>query len=454
MSTIPPKYVSTTNACKLCAPLGASIAFKGVEGAVPFLHGSQGCATYMRRYIISHFNEPIDIASSALGEKNAIFGGGPNLKLGLTNVIKKYHPTLIGIATTCLTETIGDDVSRYLNEYAREVNDPALLPVIVQVSTPSYSGTHMDGFHAAITGLLDSLAEKGTPNDTVTILPGLVSPADLRHLREMMTDFSLAPVILPDYSDTLDGPALVSYQNIPDGGTTIDEIKKTGGSQAVIEFGRTLADLHGGGELLSTRFGVSRHCLGLPMGIRETDAFVEVLTSLSGCAVMPAKYSAERGRLIDSLVDGHKYISGKRAVIYGEEDLVVGLAAFLSEIGIKPILCASGGKSGHLAEAIHAVTDGVLSEMPLVREGTDFFEIAEEATELSPDIIIGHSKGYPLARKLGIPLIRLGFPIHDRMGGQRILHLGYRGAQRLFDEIVNAIIDQKQSASPIGYSYM
>ena len=150
----------------------------------------------------------------------------------------------------------------------------------------------MDGFHAAITGLLDSLAEKGTPNDTVTILPGLVSPADLRHLREMMTDFSLAPVILPDYSDTLDGPALVSYQNIPDGGTTIDEIKKTGGSQAVIEFGRTLADLHGGGELLSTRFGVSRHCLGLPMGIRETDAFVEVLTSLSGCAVMPAKYSA------------------------------------------------------------------------------------------------------------------------------------------------------------------
>ena len=454
MSKIPPKYVSTTNACKLCAPLGASLAFKGVEGAVPFLHGSQGCATYMRRYIISHFNEPIDIASSALGEKNAIFGGGPNLKLGLTNVIKKYQPTLIGIATTCLTETIGDDVGRYLNEYVREVNDPALLPKIVQVSTPSYSGTHMDGFHAAVTGLLDSLAEKGTPNDTVTILPGLVSPADLRHLREIMADFALNPVILPDYSDTLDGPALSHYQNIPEGGTTIDEIKSTGGGQAVIEFGRTLVDYHGGGELLARRFGMSRHCLGLPMGIRESDAFFDVLTYLSGLDCMPAKHNAERGRLIDSLVDGHKYISGKRAVIYGEEDLVVGLASFLSEIGIKPILCASGGKSGHLEAAIDAVTDGILDEKPLVREGTDFFEIAEEATELSPDIIIGHSKGYPLARKLNIPLIRLGFPIHDRMGGQRILHLGYRGAQRLFDEIVNAIIDRKQSDSPIGYSYM
>ena len=54
----PPSYVSTRNACKLCAPLGACLVFRGIEGAVPFLHGSQGCATYMRRYIISHFRSP------------------------------------------------------------------------------------------------------------------------------------------------------------------------------------------------------------------------------------------------------------------------------------------------------------------------------------------------------------------------------------------------------------
>ena len=96
-----PNYVSTTNACKLCKPLGASLAFRGIEGAVPFLHGSQGCATYMRRYIISHFNEPIDIASSSLGEKHAVYGGAANLKLGLKNVTAKYRPKLIGVATTC-----------------------------------------------------------------------------------------------------------------------------------------------------------------------------------------------------------------------------------------------------------------------------------------------------------------------------------------------------------------
>jgi nitrogenase molybdenum-iron protein NifN len=131
-----PNYL-TTNACKLCTPLGACLAFKGIEGAVPYLHGSQGCATYMRRYIISHYNEPIDIASSSLSEKHAVYGGGPNLKLGLTNVAAKYRPQLIGIATTCLTETIGDDVRMYLHQYAEDTKGSGACPPLSTSRPPA-----------------------------------------------------------------------------------------------------------------------------------------------------------------------------------------------------------------------------------------------------------------------------------------------------------------------------
>lgn len=103
---------------------------------------------------------------------------------------------------------------------------------------------------------------------------------------------------------------------------------------------------------------------------------------------------------------------------------------------------------------IRQATDGLLPEQPQVYEGMDFYDISELAESLEPDLLVGHSKGYPLAQKLSIPLIRVGFPIHDRMGGQRILHLGYRGSQQLFDLVVNACIAKKQSDSPIGYSYM
>jgi nitrogenase molybdenum-iron protein NifN len=451
MSKNPPSYTSTTNACKLCTPLGACLAFKGIEGAVPYLHGSQGCATYMRRYIISHYNEPIDIASSSLSEKNAIYGGGPNLKLGLVNVTRKYQPKLIGIATTCLTETIGDDVGRYLHEFKRE--SQGTMPLMVRVATPSYNGTHMEGFHAAVTAVVEQLAEGGeTVPGQINLLPGFISPADKRYLSEILDDFGLNATILPDLSDTMDGPSTSTYDKIQPGGTPIAAITTMGRASATIEFGRTLNDKTGG-AVLAGKHGVERLVMGTPIGIGESDVFFAALSSLSGQPI-PAKHTAERGRLVDSYIDCHKYVFGKKAIIYGEEDLVVALTAFLAEIGVVPVLCASGGKSGKLAAAIQAVTGEILAEQPQVFEGMDFFDISEMAEGLAPDLLVGHSKGYPLARKLEIPLIRVGFPIHDRMGGQRILHLGYRGAQALFDQVVNAILAKKQSDSPVGYSYM
>ncbi len=115
---------------------------------------------------------------------------------------------------------------------------------------------------------------------------------------------------------------------------------------------------------------------------------------------------------------------------------------------------ATGAKNRNLAAHIEAACGGVLRQMPLVREGADFFDIVEEARTLSPDVLVGHSKGQRAAREWGVPLLRVGFPIHDRFGGQRVLHLGYRGAQQLFDRLVNMVLEKKQSDSDIGYGYL
>ncbi|MFZ0932491.1 MAG: nitrogenase component 1 [Syntrophobacteraceae bacterium] len=490
-----PPYVSTTNACKLCKPLGACLAFRGIQGAVPMLHGSQGCATYMRRYIISHFREPMDIASSSLGEKHAVYGGASNLKQGLRNVMTKYGAGLIGVATTCLTETIGDDVPMIVKEFRREAGEDGLrdLPALVTVSTPSYSGTHMEGFHAAVRAVVEQVSEDEERAQMLTLLPGFLSPEDLRHLKEIIDDFRYPSVILPDFSMTLDGPALQEYEKIPRGGTPIEDIRRMGGATATFEFGSTLEDCRTAGKFLNERFGVPLHRMGIPIGLRETDIFFDALETLSG-AERPDRHVLERGRLLDSYVDAHKYLFGKRAVIYGEEDLVVALTSFLTEVGITPVLCASGGRSGRFKQAIERVTAGIAPPsasgakpplkpaaaegcgeygssafqpppkaaatsavgpaVPVVHEGVDFLQIEELARELSPDLLIGHSKGYALSRTLGIPLIRVGFPIHDRFGAQRVLHVGYRGTQSLLDRIVNALIEVNQNDSPVGYAYM
>ena len=447
------KYTPTRNACKLCSPLGASFVFKGVANAVGLLHGSQGCSTYIRRYLISHFNEPIDIASSNFTEATAIFGGGANLKLAIQNIIAQYKPELIGIASTCLSETIGDDVGLILKNYKK--NDArGESPEIVSVSTPSYSGTHIDGFHAAVRSLVDSIAVKrNQKTEHINIFPGMLSPADLRYLKEICNDFKTDYVMLPDYSDTFDGPMWQEYQKIPEGGTTTEQISAMGEAIANMEFGRILAGEESAGKLLNDRFKIPCYSLGLPIGVNETDRFFDALEAITGRST-PEKHVKERDRLIDAYADGHKYVFESRAVVYGEEDLVVGLASFLSEIGVIPVLCASGGKSGHLKETLNEVIPDFEKKEITVLEDADFMEIGEAAKKMSPDFLIGNSKGYKLAREIKKPLIRVGFPIHDRLGGGRIIHVGYRGAQQLFDAISNTIIASRQDASPVGYTYM
>jgi nitrogenase molybdenum-iron protein NifN len=452
-----PDYVSTTNACKLCTPMGAALAFRGIEQSVPYLHGSQGCATYMRRYIISHFREPMDIASSSLNEKNAVFGGGPNLKQGLLNARRKYGAQLVGVATTCLTETIGDDVPGIIHEFKKEFAQEN-LPELVTVSTPSYNGTHMDGWHAAVRSIVEQLTDGQLTKDrsrgnALNLLPGFVSPADIRHLKEITDSFGLATTVLPDYSETLDGPALEDYELIPSGGTPIKAIKGMGEAKATIEFGSTLSNIKTAGDTLFDKHGVPLYRLRMPIGLRGSDDLFLTLSRLSGKET-PKEMAMDRGRLVDAYVDGHKYLFGRKALVYGEEDLVTGLVAFLAEIGVKPVIAASGGKSGLLKKAIREVCPGLIPDMPEVMDDVDFYQIRELAAARKTDLIIGNSKGAAIARELNVPLVRVGFPVHDRFGAQRILHLGYRGTQNLLDTIVNTIIAEKQANNYVGYGYM
>ncbi len=54
---------------------------------------------------------------------------------------------------------------------------------------------------------MEQLAQAGEPTEAVNLLPGFVSPADIRYLKEILEDFGLPGIILPDLSETLDGPA-------------------------------------------------------------------------------------------------------------------------------------------------------------------------------------------------------------------------------------------------------
>lgn len=456
-------YTSTRNACKLCTPLGACVAFKGIKACVPLIHGSQGCATYIRRYMISHYREPVDIASTSFSEEATVFGGNKLFNTSIDNIIEQYHPEVIAISSTCLSETIGEDVPKLIREY-KALNHGKSLPEFVFAPTPSYKGTHLDGFHEAVLSMVKTFAVAGKNNNSINLFPGFLSPEDLRYLKDIMEDFRLNYNLLPDYSTSLDNPNWENYKRIPEGGVPLEKIKQTGRAKASIEFGYLYnkgiipGKINGSrnhntaGEFLEDKFSIVNYQPGIPIGIKNTDVFFGILKIVAGKDT-PDRHKAERGRLIDAYVDAHKYVFGKRAILYGEEDLVIALFGFLEEIGIDTVVIASGANSGKLSEKLSHVTSRDISKIQII-SGGDFETIREFAEELKPDLLIGNSKAYYIARKLKIPLVRIGFPVHDRFGSQRIMHIGYKGTQQLFDRIVNALIEYKQEYSSVGYKYI
>jgi nitrogenase molybdenum-iron protein NifN len=441
-----PEYA--VNPCKVCAPLGASLAFKGVAGAVPLLHGSQGCATYIRRYLISHFREPVDIASSSFDEMAAVFGGSASLTRALDNVATSYAPELIGVATTCLSETIGDDVQDILRRYQPQAGSDCAR---VQVSTPSYSGTHLDGYYATVLALVRALAEGGPALELVNLFPGIVCPEDLRWLVRAAHGFGLAPCLLPDFSDTLDGGQWTEYRRLPPGGTPLARIRQSGQALGSVELGWSQAGRETAGRYLNREFGIHCDSLGLPMGVEATDGFLAMLARISGRPV-PRELEAERARLLDAYADAHKILAGQRAVVFGDEDTAVALALFLAEIGVAPVLVASGG-TGALAGSSVAAHPSFKGFDVTFLPDTDFDRLGEAAKRAEPTLLVGHSKGAKLARELDLPLVRLGFPVHDRFGAARLSSLGYAGSHRLFDDVVNSILAHRQARSNVGYFY-
>lgn len=445
-------HVSTTNPCRMCRPMGACLAFRGIANSMVLLHGSQGCSTYMRRYISSHFNEPVDIASSSLSEKSAVYGGAANLKQGIRNVVARYSPSVLGVVTTCLTETIGDDVRQIIA--ALLVEEPSLREVlIVPVSAPSYSGSHMDGFHDSCVAILERLASRPIPNNgAINIFPGFISPADIRHLGRILADFQTPAIILPDFSQTLDGGISDVYRRIPVGGTSLEQIGQMAGAAFSIEFNVTSPERQSSSALLESLADVSGERLPLPIGLRNCDFFFQALSDMTLTPV-PARYKEERARLLDAMVDAHKYLFGKKVAVYGDADMVLALTGFMVDVGLVPVVCASSGDGAEFTRRISEATAG-LETRPAVLTETDFDRIGSGAAESGAELLVGSSKGNHIARRLDIPLLRLGFPIHDRIGAQRLLHIGYQGTINLLDRLTNTIIAQQQDEYGNGYSYM
>jgi nitrogenase molybdenum-iron protein beta chain len=440
---IPNKQFAVINPSKMCQPMGAVQALLGVRGAMPLIHGSQGCSTYMRFQLCRHFREPVNVSSTSMSEGTVVYGGEANLLKALETIWNEYKPEIIGVTSSCLTETIGDDMGIIIRKFQQKHPDVE-LPSIIPISTPSYAGSHVDGYDKAIKSLLENLTYPTKPNGKVNFITGNISPADIREVKEILELLDLESIMLTDSSESLDAPHTDSVSFLPSEGTTVDEIRDTANSKATISLCKH-AD--SGAKFLEKRFNVKSVSGFLPVGLQSTDSFISLICELNECEV-PVKLEKERGRLIDAMVDAHPYNYGRKVAVYGDPDVVVALARFTSELGMIPAIVCTGAKSSRFLDDMKVVAEESCSS-PVVLEGCDLYDLHQQIKENPVDLLIGNSYGARIAKEENIPHLRIGFPIYDRLGAQRMPIVGYKAGISLVDTLANIILENYYDES--GY---
>lgn len=435
----------TINPAKTCQPVGAMYAALGLHGCLPHSHGSQGCCSYHRSALTRHFKEPVMAATSSFSEGSSVFGGSSNLVAAIETIFTVYEPDVIAVHTTCLSETIGDDMTQIISK----ANEDGKIPdgkKVIYCNTPSYVGTHVTGYSNQLAAFV-KFYSTATPKkkNVVNLIAGWMEPSDMREIKRIAAVMEARTIMFPDMSGVLDAPLTGKYEMYPSGGTTQSDMIATGDSKFSIGLGAYSTE--DACIKLENKCKVKFEAIEIPIGLKATDRFI---TSLSRHANLPVPdaLTEERGRLIDLIADNSKYFWGKRVALFGDPDTLIPLTEFLVTLDMKPVYIVTGTPGKHFDEEM----TNILKDIPEAKfksgERADMFQLHQWIKQEPVDLLIGNSYGKYIARDENIPFIRMGFPVVDRPGHNFFPHTGYIGATNIAISILEKFLDHQDRTSP------
>lgn len=425
---------AATNPLKVSPALGGAMAFLGMEQTLPLFHGSQGCTAFALVMMVRHFREAIPLQTTAMSELSTILGGSDNVEAAIGNIYARAKPRLVGICSTALTETRGEDMAGDLKLIRPRHPEWDELEV-VYASTPDYAGGLAEGWARVVEAVIDQLVRPADGTRAlrqVNVLAGShLTVADLDEIRETIEGFGLCPIILPDLAGSLDGHVPDHHLPTSLGGTLLDAIASMHRSQITIAFG---AKMTGAARLLERKTGIASEVIECTGGLDAADRLNAILMRESGNPP-PAWVRRDRSRLIDAMLDGHFAFTGRKIAVAAEPDLLAALATVITDLG------------GTIPVAVTTVEAAALAGLPCGRLIVGDLDDLERHSA-GCDILIGPSHLRQAADRTGIPLYRIGFPLFDHIGAAYRPGFGYRGTRSLIFELGNLLADGSHAAGP------
>lgn len=430
------KKSCSVNPLKMSQPIGSALAFMGIENCMPLFHGSQGCTSFGLVLFVRHFKEAIPLQTTAMSEVATVLGGYENVEKAIITIANRQKPDIIGISSTGVTETKGDDVEGFIRLFRKQHPEFDAIR-LVYVSTPDFKDAFQDGWSKTVEQLVVSLVEPATRDTArdvsrINLLPGAhITPGDLDELRDIFDGFGLEVTVLPDLSGSLDGHVPSDFTPTTLGGTSLQEAARMGSALHTIALGE---QMRSAAEALYQKTGVPFTLFDRLTGLEVNDRLIRLLMDLTGREA-PRKIKRQRSQLVDAMLDGHFHFGGKRIALGAEPDLLATLAHFFTEMG------------SHVQVAVTTTQSSILEAIP-----TDEVLIGDledlEVRAKGVDLLVTHAHGRQAAARLGIPLFRVGIPMFDRIGAAHQTLVGYRGTRDLIFEIANLFLAIDHEPTP------
>ena len=373
-----------------CRLFGAYRACIGIRDAVILFHSVVGCnAGTLLLHLAQH---PADVrqACTVMYESDVLYGGTETLRDGLRHVAQLYpDPQAIIVISGCVPNLIGDDMAAVMGA--------------------GTVGTMGGGYEAG----LRALGAYMRPGEIVPRSCNILgisyddpcAEGDIAALREM-----LAPRV-----QVQSVPGCGSFAEMRDAPRAALNIVLGGG-------GRELA------AYMQEQFGTPYIVADYPYGIHGMTAFIECVADALGIAEIDA-WTAPFVRAAEEIVrraaEPLRYLYGTPAAVLVDSVHMAGLCTFLAEeLGMEVALSSDG--RGDMREVYDAVR-------------------ASDAV-----VIFGSSYEKELCADEGRVLVRICYPVFDRL--QLVPHgyLGAEGLAHLIEEIVSAVLQHEYSPTEYG----
>ena len=382
--------MKTASGCKL---FGAHQALTGIQDAVVLLHSVVGCNFgSMTFHFASGHMEDVRQTCTVINDSDVVFSGEQSLEQALWNVRELYAPRWIFVVTGCVSDLIQDDVGTVVRRFQAQSGTRT-----VYVEAAGYRGDFPNGFEEASLALMDEM-QPSQPSlvPTVNILGfGADDPrlsSDLVALEQLMEGKVQVGTIF----------ARCTRENIcraPQAGLNL-----------VFGRGLTLA------KEMERRFGIPYACLNYPCGLVGAKALWKSLEQHFGL-----DFSKEEQAFRTFTRDWAAPVYSYLQALHGMPAAVVATAA------------RSRGLSAFLSREL-----GVSVEVQAQRENIqDLEELYDQIRQSDAAFLLGSSFEQEIADELGLPLLRVDYPVFDRICLTDRPYIGARGTLCLLEDLLD-----------------